>query len=67
LRIQDLPSAGERRDATENARRESRFRYTKERMRRIADARPRFTTEQAEALAAILLSAPSSDEGASPA
>lgn len=55
--IQDLPTAAERRAATENARRESRFRFAEARIRKIVDAAPPLTSEQRAKLAALLLPA----------
>lgn len=53
-RISDLPSVEDRRAATENARRASRYRFAEERIRRLVEARPPFTEEQRAQLAAIL-------------
>jgi hypothetical protein len=54
-RIADLPTAEARREATEPARRESRFRYARTRVRQIVAAWPPLTPEQKAELAVILL------------
>jgi hypothetical protein len=48
-------TAEDYRAATEEARRESRFRHAEARIRRIAEAEPPLTPEQRDRLAALLL------------
>lgn len=55
MRIKDLPTVEDRRTATTNARRESRFKFAEERIRRIVAAAPPLTQTQKAKLAAILL------------
>jgi hypothetical protein len=60
--IRDLPTVEQRRDATENARREARYVAAQERIRRIADGLPPLTELQRARLAALLLGTRRSDE-----
>jgi len=53
-KVNDLPTYEERLAATENMRRESRFRFAEKRIRAIVDAAPPLTPEQRDRLAAIL-------------
>lgn len=60
-RMQNL-SVDERIAATENARRESRYHFAEERIRRIVDAAPPLTELQRARLAALLLGARRPDD-----
>ena len=64
MRIKDLPTVEDRRAATENARREARFRFAQERIQRIVDAAPPLTELQRARLAGILLGARRTPGGA---
>lgn len=55
-------STEEIRDATEDARRQSRYRFAEQRIRKIVDGAPPLTADQRARLAALL--APASDEEA---
>lgn len=57
----DQWTADDRAAATENARRQSRFKHARERVRRISDGAPPLTGEQRGELAGILL--PETDPG----
>jgi hypothetical protein len=56
-RVADLPTHQERSQATLPARREARFRYAQERIRKIVEGAPPLTQEQRDKLAALLRSA----------
>jgi hypothetical protein len=53
-RPQDLATAEERSAALENARRESRFKFAQDRIRKIVDGAPPLTAEQRDRLAVLL-------------
>ena len=56
-RVADLPTHEQRSEATLPARREARFRYAQERIRKIVEGAPPLTQEQRSKLAALLRSA----------
>lgn len=56
-RISDLATTEERRAATLNARREARYRFAADRIRKIVDGMPPLTETQRARLAALLLGA----------
>lgn len=62
--IADLPTVEERREATEGARREARFRFAQDRIRKIVDGAPPLTETQRARLAALLLGASRDREAA---
>lgn len=53
-RISDLATVEERRDATEKARREARFKAARDRIKKIVDGAPEFTDEQLRMLSVLL-------------
>ena len=53
-KVQDLPTHEERREATEPARRPSRYKYAEDRIRKIVDGWPPLTPAQRERLALLL-------------
>jgi hypothetical protein len=53
-RIADLPTADERRKATEDARRSARYKFAEDRIRKIVDGAPPLTAEQRDRLASLL-------------
>jgi len=54
VHVRDLPTVEERRAATENARRQARYKYAEERIRKIVAGAPALTAEQRDRLALLL-------------